>query len=349
MPFLASMFCFVARRQNKEENKMAHTMNRRDILKLGVAAAGMGVLHTASTALAADGASSLLRAGIITDMHQTTKADSDTRIYSAALDKMQAFMDRMKAEKPAFVIELGDFVDTLAKGTDPVANLKKIESIFTSASCPHYHVLGNHDFDNMKRDVFLKNVSNTGIQQGKTWYSWDANGIHFIVLDADYTPKGFRPYDMNTPEDTFWTWKDTIIPPQEMEWLKEDLRKTSNPVVVFSHQTLDRVDEQDHNIKNASAVRALFEESGRVLAVISGHDHQGGYANIKGIHYIVLNGNVGVNDTRPWSATSQANGRDLKLDNQFSILEISRVNDKTYRISVEGYGRQPTYTLERTL
>ena len=328
---------------------MAHTMDRRDILKLGIAAAGMGVLHTASAALAADTTAPLLRAGIITDMHQTTIPDTATRIYSAALDKMQAFADRMKAEKPAFVIELGDFVDTLSKGTDPVANLRKVESIFTSVSCPHYHVLGNHDFDNMKRDVFLKNVSNTGIPQGATWYSWDVNGIHFVVLDADYTPGNFRPYDMNTPEDTFWTWKDTCIPPQELEWLKKDLAGTKNPVVLFSHQTLDRVDEQDHNIKNASAVRTILEESGRVLAVISGHDHQGGYANIKGIHYIVLNGNVGVSDSRPWSATSRAGGRDAKLDNQFVMLEVSRVNDKTYRISVEGCGRQPTYTLERTL
>ena len=169
------------------------------------------------------------------------------------------------------------------------------------------------------------------------------------MLDADYTPKGFRPYDMNTPEDTFWTWTDTIVPPQELKWLEQDLRKSSGPVIVFSHQTLDRVDEQDHNIKNASAVRALLEESGRVLAVISGHDHQGGYSNIRGIHYVVLNGNVGVNDSRPWSATSRADGLDPQQDNQFSILDISRIGDSRYRIGIEGNGRQPTYMLERTL
>ena len=328
---------------------MRHTIARRDVLKMGIAAAGAGVLHTASAALAGDDTIPLLRAGIITDMHHTTKADSDTRKYSAALKKMRFFADAMKTAKPAFVIELGDFVDTLSRGTDPVKNLREIESLFVSISCPNYHVLGNHDFDNLRREVFLSNIDNTGIPQGQTWYSWDANGIHFIVLDADYTPKGFRPYDMNTPEDTFWTWTDTIVPPQELKWLEQDLRKSSGPVIVFSHQTLDRVDEQDHNIKNASAVRALLEESGRVLAVISGHDHQGGYSNIRGIHYVVLNGNVGVNDSRPWSATSRADGFDPQQDNQFSILEISRIGDSRYRIGIEGNGRQPTYMLERTL
>lgn len=329
---------------------MAKNFARRDILKMGMAVtacAAAGVLTGTSPAKAGSDAR-ILKAGIITDMHKTSKADSSTRIYSTATDKMKVFIDAMKKEKPAFIIELGDFVDTLAPGTDPAANLRDIEALFTSFGGPAYHVLGNHDFDNLKREAFLSGVTNTGIEKGKTYYSFDAEGVHCIVLDADYTPGKFRPYDMNTPEDTFWTWVDTIIPPQELEWLKEDLKKTDKPVIVFSHQTLDRVDEQDHNIKNASVVRTILEESGKVLAVISGHDHQGGYSNIKGIHYVVLNGNVGVNDTRTWEATSTEKGRGLHNDNQFCVLEVNR-KDKTYTLSIEGYGRQPSYELERTL
>lgn len=329
---------------------MTKSIARRDILKMGMAAtacAAAGILTGAASAEAKE-EKRILRAGIITDIHRTTKADSTTRIYSASMDKMKVFIQAMKKEKPAFIIELGDFVDTLAPGTDPAANLREIENLYTSFDGPAYHVLGNHDFDNLKREAFLSGVTNTGIEKGRTYYSYDAGGVHCIVLDADYTPDKFRPYDMNTPEDTFWTWVDTIIPPQEMEWLKEDLKKTDKPVIVFSHQTLDRVDEQDHNIKNASAVRAVLEDSGKVLAVISGHDHQGGYSNIKGIHYVVLNGNVGVNDYRTWDATSTEKGRDIHKDNQFCILEVSR-KGSTYRLSVRGYGRQPSYRLERTL
>ena len=331
---------------------MMKGIGRRDVLKMGMAAAAcaaVGVADGMSPARAAAGSDLLLKAGIITDLHKTTKADSETRKYSAAMAKMKTFMQGMKAAQPAFLVELGDFVDTLAPGTDPTANLREIETLFTSFDGPTYHVLGNHDFDNLTRDQFLSAVVNTGIPPGRTWYSWDAGGVHCIVLDGDYTPGNYRPYDMNTPQDTFWTWVDTCVPPQELEWLRQDLRKTSLPVVVFSHQTLDRVDEQDHNIKNASAVRAVLEDSGRVLAVISGHDHQGGYANIKGIHYLVLNGNVGVNDSRPWNATSRANGLDVNMDNQFSILEVSRARNGAYTLSVAGYGRQPGYILERTL
>jgi alkaline phosphatase len=320
------------------------------MLKLGGAAAvcaAVGVAGRPAFPAAAGGL--MLRAGIITDMHKTTMADNPIRKYSASLGKMRKFISGMNAVKPAFVIELGDFVDMLGPGTDPAENLREIESVFTSFNGPSYHVLGNHDFDNLKRDFVLKAMTNTGIPQGRTWYSWDAGGIHCVVLDADYTPGNYRPYDMNTPEDTFWTWKDTCIPPQELEWLRQDLRGSSLPVVVFTHQTLDRVDEQDHNIKNASAVRAVLEESGRVLAVISGHDHQGGYSNIKGIHYIVLNGNVGVSDSRPWDVTSRENGLGAESDNQFSVLEISRDRNGKFGLRLAGYGRQPGYVLERTL
>lgn len=325
-------------------------LNRRKFLG---ATAATGVAIAAGFALPIAGKTAknkpMVKAGIITDMHHTTKADTLTRKYSASQAKMETFITTMKQEEPDFIIELGDFVDTLAKNTDPAQNLVEIENLFTSFG-PHYHVLGNHEFDNLTRAIVLKSIDNTGIPQGQTWYSWDNNGIHFVVLDSDYTQASpHRPYDMNIPEDTFWTWKDTFVPPQELEWLKKDLASTSLPTVVFTHQTLDRVDDQDHNIKNASAVRKIMEDSGRVLAVFSGHDHAGGYANIKGIHYIVMNGNVGVNDQRAWQDTSKTEGFDTDLDNQFAVLEIFPESNKTYRIKLGGYGRQPSYDLVRKI
>jgi hypothetical protein len=331
---------------------MENTMNLNRRKFLGATAAA-SVAITASLALPKTGKTSekipMVKAGIITDMHHTTKADTTTRKYSASQAKMETFIARMKQVKPAFVIELGDFVDTLAEGTDPAKNLGEIEKLFTSFG-PHFHVLGNHEFDNLSREFVLRSIDNTGIPQGQTYYSWDKGGVHFVVIDADYTPEnGHRPYDMNTSADSFWTWKDTFVPPQELNWLKKDLAATSLPTVVFTHQTLDRVDEQDYNIKNASVVRKILEDSGRILAVLSGHDHAGGYANIKGIHYIVMNGNVGVNDQRSWQDTSRKEGFDTDLDNQFASFEIFHEGGSGYRIKLGGYGRQASYDLVRTI
>lgn len=326
------------------------SVNRRQFLGATAAAGATLAVGLALPSTGKAGESKpMVKAGIITDMHHTTKADTPTRKYSASQSKMEVFISAMQEEKPAFVIEMGDFVDMLAKGTDPAKNLKEVEDLFCSYGA-QYHVLGNHEFDNLTRDFVLQSISNTGIPQGQTYYSWDKDGVHFVVLDADYTPtEPHRAYDMNTPEDSFWTWKDTFVPAEELAWLKKDLAMTSLPTVIFTHQTLDRVDDQDHNIKNASAVRKILEESGKVLAVFSGHDHQGGYANIKGIHYIVMNGNVGVNDSRPWEATSEKEGFDTELDNQYGILEIYKEGTKKYRIKVAGYGRQASYDLTRTV
>lgn len=96
---------------------MSKEFVRRDILKMGMGAAAcaaVGVLGSTSPAEAGTPAILFCARESSSDMHKTTKADSDTRKYSASLDKMKVFMDKMKDMKPAFLIELGDFVDTLA-------------------------------------------------------------------------------------------------------------------------------------------------------------------------------------------------------------------------------------------
>jgi len=199
------------------------------------AGAAAGILTKTSAAEA--GEEKILRAGIITDMHKTSRADSSTRIYSAASDKMKVFINAMQKEKSAFIIELGDFVDTLARGTDPAANLRGIEALFTSFEGPAYHVLGNHDFDNLRREDFLSGITNTGIEKGRTYYSFDAGAMHCIVLDADYTPGKFRPYDMpppKTPSGSGWT--PSFLP---MKW--NGLKKISKkPKSLFWYSAIRR-------------------------------------------------------------------------------------------------------------
>ncbi len=113
------------------------------------------VRHDLPAAGLAAESTGMVRAGIITDIHHTSMADSETRKHSASLGKLQVFMDTMAAEKPAFIIELGDTADTLAEGTDPAKNLAQAEKLLTSFDGPTCHVLGNHEFDNLTREVFL--------------------------------------------------------------------------------------------------------------------------------------------------------------------------------------------------
>lgn len=296
----------------------------------------LAVLSLASAAMAEP----VARFGIITDIHHTNKPDSSTRFYSAALSKTQHFVATMNAADAEFVIELGDIVDLLVNDKDPLVNLDEVESTYASFEGPQYHSLGNHEFDNVTRDQFLYNIDNTGIPQGETYYSFDTAGLHCVVLDADYTvAPPHRPFDLELPGEDWWVWQDAWIPQEELDWLAADLAATELPTIVFSHQLLNRADSEDHTIKNATVVRGILENAGCVIAHFAGHDHAGGYVEINGIHYIVLEGNVG-------------EGTDPVSQNQFVLVELDTVASSrdgvSYRLLVTGHGQQGSYDIVMT-
>lgn len=287
--------------------------------------------------------------GVITDIHHTNKPDTTSRKYSAALEKTEYFVKTMNRQRVDFVIELGDFVDTLVDDKDPVQNLDEIESVFTSFRGPQYHVLGNHEFDNVERSDLLQYLNNTGIPAGETYYSFDRNGIHCVVLDADYTvAEPHYPFDMQDPADPFWNWKDAWVPQEELDWLAADLAENNLPTVVFAHQLLHRDNTEDHTIKNADVVRGILENDGQVLAVFSGHDHRGEIAVRNGIHYLVLEGNVGI--SLDWAEVSPTDGLNPRKDNSFTLVEIREKKRekvfngmKTYQVILKGHGQQYSY------
>jgi predicted phosphodiesterase len=188
----------------------------------------------------------------------------------------------MNAEKVDFLIELGDFKD---QGKPPVEQetlsyLETIEEVFQEFNGPTYHVLGNHDLDSISKEQFLTRVDNTNIDSNRGYYSFDANRLHCVVLDANYTTDG-ADYDHGN-----FDWTDANVPTQELTWLVQDLAAASGPVIVFTHQLLDGTGSV--YIRNASQVRQILEASGKVLAVFQGHHHAGSYSNIAGIHYYTL-------------------------------------------------------------
>lgn len=294
------------------------------------------------------------RFGVITDIHHSDKVDSRTRRHSAGLAKVHAFAQAMNSESRIdFIVELGDYIDRLDanNGKDPIANLAEVESAFRSFSGPTYHVLGNHEFDQLTRAQLLPNLRNgtdaNRIDPARTWYSFDQGGLHCIVLDADYygydDPSGsVKPFDMNGPQ----SWTNAYIPEAQKQWLIADLAASSLPTILFTHQTMHHNDTQNHNIKNASEIRKILETDGDVLAVFSGHNHRGYYTKIDGIHYFVLQGNVGISDRIPWDTISRVTGGyDTVSDNQYSVIEVFDLGDDVYKLRINGFGHQNSYTV----
>lgn len=227
----------------------------------------------------------VLRFGMITDVHYADREPGGTRFYRQSLSKVKEAIDKMNAEKLDFAIELGDFKDQDEKPDESrtLKYLSDIESVFQQFNGPTYHVLGNHDTDGISKQQFLERVENTGISKDKSYYSFTLKGVHFIVLDGNFTKDG-KPYDHGN-----FSWNDAFIPNEEVTWLKDDLKANESPVVVFVHQMLEESKGKNYAVANAPEVRSILEQSGKVRCVFEGHVHEEIYRQINGIHYYSLN------------------------------------------------------------
>ena len=241
-------------------------------------AGGTLVLTTTSnrsTKLFADGPVSRLRIGLVTDLHYADKAPAGTRHYRETLAKLEEAAAQFAKDKATVLVELGDLIDAADSVDLEQRYLTTVTRDFAKICKDRHYVLGNHCVDTLKKEEFL-----AGVGQKESYYSFEREYIHFIVLDSCFRADGI-PYGRKN-----FHWTDANLPASELEWLEADLKSSQKPVIVFAHQRLDV--SNNHGVKNNAAVRKLFESSGKVLAVFQGHSHQNDLKQINGIHYCTL-------------------------------------------------------------
>ncbi|MEQ1860444.1 MAG: metallophosphoesterase [Chthoniobacteraceae bacterium] len=251
-----------------------HKTTRRALLRRGVLVLGGAV---ASSLLAADATRKpAVSLGLLTDLHYADKPEAGSRFYRETADKLTEAVTAFNREKLASVVCLGDFIDQAQSVDEEIAWLQRVEKVFARAKAPRHYVLGNHCVGTLTKAEFAAHTA----ANRSPHYSFDLGRTHFIVLDACYRHDG-QAYGRKN-----FDWTDSNIPPQELEWLRGDLAKTTLPTVVFVHQRLD--DAAKHSVRNAAEVRAELERNENVLAVFQGHSHRNDYQQIAGIHYCTL-------------------------------------------------------------
>ncbi len=226
--------------------------------------------------LAADtGARPALRAGLMTDLHYADKTATKTRFYREALAKLDEAVDVMNRERPAFVVELGDFIDQAESVEQEIEWLRTMESHYARLSMPRHYVLGNHCVGTLSKTEFAENTAAAGGHE-----AFESGGIRFLILDACFRNDG-TPYQRGN-----FHWQDANLTDRELAWLDAELGRASGPVIILAHQRLD--EDKAHGVRNAAAVRERLEKSGRVLAVFQGHSHKNDFQQIAGIPYVTL-------------------------------------------------------------
>ena len=277
---------------------------------------GLLVLAASSalpTQLSANDESKTLKIGLVTDLHYADKPSAGTRYYRETLGKLDEAATKFEEAKISTLVELGDLIDAADSVDVEQGYLKTINKKFSAICKDRHYVLGNHCVDTLKKEEFLG-----GVEQEKSYYSFDRGGFHFVVLDSCFRSDGV-PYARRN-----FKWTDANIPESELDWLKEDLKKTEKHVVVFAHQRLDV--SNSHGVKNNAAIRKIFESSGKVRAVFQGHSHKDELKEINGIHYCTL------------TAMVEGSGKE---NNGYSVLELAA--DGT--IQLDGFRRQSDHGL----
>jgi len=252
---------------------------------IGLAGITAIVLMVVPDLMAKDVQKPKIRFGLLSDVHYADREPAGERFYRQSLAKVQEAIDWMNQEKLDFAIELGDFKDqdAVPNEANTLKYLTDIESVFQKFNGPTYHVLGNHDMDGISKQQFLERVENSGIPKAKSYYSFNREKIHFVVLDGNYTKEG-KSYDHGN-----FSWEDASISEDEISWLRNDLNTNKLPVIVFIHQMLDDSKNVKQAVQNAAEVRQILEQSGKVLSVFQGHVHEERYNLINGIHYYSVN------------------------------------------------------------
>jgi hypothetical protein len=261
------------------------------------------------------------RFGLITDPHYADADPKGTRYYRESLGKVREAVDRLRGENLSFLAVLGDINDMAAGEPDrrTLSHLLAIEREIQRFGGPTYHVLGNHDMDNLSKTQVLSQIQNSDAAAGRSYYPFSRGGSRFVALDANFVTDG-RDYDHGN-----FDWKDSNIPPAELVWLTTELKAATEPVIVLAHQRLDGSGAAF--VRNASVVRSQLEASGKVLGVFQGHDHPGAHTVLNGIHYYTLRAII--------EGTGETN-------NAYAVVEVGANLD----ITVTGFRRAVSLRME---
>jgi 3',5'-cyclic AMP phosphodiesterase CpdA len=211
------------------------------------------------------------------------------------------------AKKPAFMIHTGDISHlSLASQFDDA------DKVIAQTRLDVHYVPGEHDFVDQEQKLFLDRYGSG--TKGAGWYSFDANGVHFIALVNVHDLKAGGLGSLGQ---------------EQLEWLEADVkgRSASTPIVVFAHIPLWTVyPSWGWGTDDGAQALSYLKRFGSVT-VLNGHIHQ---------VMQKVEGNVTFHTARstafpqpaPGTAPSPGPMKDLAADKLRGMLGIANVTYK---------------------
>jgi len=266
--------------------------------------------------------------GVISDVQFALSPPVGGRFYTRSRSKLGRAADELNRRGVRFVIHLGDLIDSGASSYDLIL------PAFKKLTAPIHFVLGNHDFD--VEEAFKPQVMSL-LGVGIGYRAFTEGGWRFILLNGDELGFNFPggPALRKEAEDFFGRlasekrpnatkWNGGLSGTQ-MDFLAAEVEaaeRSGQRVIVCCHFPV--YPPAGHNLWNDREVVALLESRPAVKAYFSGHNHDGNYAQKRGLHFVTFRGLVD---------TEQAGAGAV----------ITLTEDK---IVIDGFGREQGRTLK---
>jgi 3',5'-cyclic AMP phosphodiesterase CpdA len=235
-------------------------MSRRKILEC-MTWAGTGVLWTVSAGIprslgiidaALAAAPSRLSFLQISDSHVGFDKPANSNVIGT-LEEALAKIKSLPA-RPAFMIHTGD-ITHLSKP----AEFDDAQGVISKAGLDVHYVPGEHDLLDEDAKLYRERYGKSA--KGAGWYSFDANGVHFVGLVNVVNLKAGGLGNLGD---------------EQLSWLAGDLkgRSAETPIVVFAHIPLWTVYEKwGWGTDDGARALELLKRFGSVT-VLNGHIHQ---------------------------------------------------------------------------
>ena len=266
-----------------------------------------------------------MRFALISDVHFGPAAYHQGKLRKLthhAGDLTRRFVERMNADdKPELVFNLGDVIEDESRERD-LAAYGEFVSILSGLDARVAHVAGNHD----KINLTVQDLNELWRQSGPLHYSFDLGGVHFLVLDT----VEIKDHSIHLPEE-------------QRVFAEVDLAATTLPTLVFMHHPASEqrlignrwFERAPHvcRVAERGALRRVFEQSGKVLAVFNGHVHWNHFDVIGGIPYVTLQSlTENLDDDAPGRAANAHAVCDL--DERRLVIEVRGQEPQHYQVEL---------------
>ena len=172
------------------------------------------------------------------------------------LGTLEEAINKVKAlpTKPAFMIHTGD-ITHLSKPQE----FDDADRIISQARLDVHYVPGEHDIIDEEQKLYRERYGRGA--KGAGWYSFDANGVHFIGLVNVVDLKAGGLGNLGN---------------EQLEWLESDVkgRSASTPIVLFAHIPLWTVSQEwGWGTQDGAQALGYLKKFGSIT-VLNGHIHQ---------------------------------------------------------------------------